>query len=287
MEMTTVMLKPVRSLCLIVALVPAPMLGQELVPDVDRLSLGADTLTIYMVSGVDTSAAGYVIDELSFGNYHDTPAIIRVYRSESTILGSRSDTLIDARATFEPIAVKSWTERGAEQLEFGSGRVKGTIWIADGSAIEVDEELPAGAINAASFDLVLRASDLGAGAEYELRAFVAPIRTVLTLRAHVSGMEEVAGHQCWRVEVEAAGMPVTFWISEADRRLVRQKMVIRPDAFILFDLPARFETEPPISTSYHAPGADAVRIMDQQLRSRQPPIPICHLPVTSRARQPV
>ena len=146
MEMTTVMLKRVRPLFLIVALVPAPMLGQELLPAADRLSLGADTLAVYMVSGADTSAAGYVVDELSFGDHHGTPTIVRVYRSESTILGSRSDTLIGARATFEPIAVKSWTDSGAEQLQFGSGRVTGTIWIADGSAVEVDEELPAGAL---------------------------------------------------------------------------------------------------------------------------------------------
>jgi hypothetical protein len=243
------MFKRMCPLFLVPAFLPTPTLGQTLAPDAARLSLGADTLAVYMVSGSDTTAVGYVIDAISFGNHHGTPAIIRRYTSESTILGSRSDTLIDARATFEPLAVKSWTDRGAEQLEFGSERVTGTIWIADGSEVQVDEELPSGAINAASFDLVLRASDLEVGVEYERQAFVAPIRAVLTLRAHVSGTDEVAGQQCWRVEVEFAGMPVTFWVSQTDRSLVRQEMVIRPDAVILFDSPARLEIQPPISTS--------------------------------------
>jgi hypothetical protein len=55
------------------------------------------------------------------------------------------------------------------------------------------------------------------------------------LTATVAGSEVVEGHgDTWRIEADVAGLPVTFWISKASRRLVRQIIHVSPVFQIMF-----------------------------------------------------
>ncbi len=214
---------------------PASTLAQDSSLDGARLSLGVDTLIIYFISDDDTTEAGFIVDELTLGEYAGDSALIRVYRGTSPILGSGVDSLINAHRDLAPLAVHSTGDRGGQQLKFIADRVTGSLWLPDGQKVAIDTALPPNTIDSGSFDLALRASDLAIGKEIRFAAFVANARAVLTLDALVAGIEEVAGVDCWRVDANFVGTPITFWISRTDRSLLRQLMTLRAGVTMLIE----------------------------------------------------
>jgi hypothetical protein len=56
-----------------------------------------------------------------------------------------------------------------------------------------------------------------------------------TITARVTASETLPGFgSTWRVEADYAGMPVTFWIAAASRRVVRQVIRVSPGTELLY-----------------------------------------------------
>jgi hypothetical protein len=160
--------------------------------------------------------------------------LFRVYRTEDRVLGSRLDSLTDDLVTLAPVRHRSRTNDGSQFLEFGTGRVTGTLHGPAGDSTMVDVQLDGGVFNSSSFDMVLRSAPLAEGWTTTVPAFLPSSRSILQLEARVVGVEIVHGERCWRVDADFDGMPVTFWITQDGRKLRQQMMRIRPDVSILF-----------------------------------------------------
>jgi hypothetical protein len=212
---------------------PAAAQGGAPDPDARRLRPGVDSLAIYLVRGADTTRTGTLRDELAVVREGDRDLLRRVYVSSDRVLGARVDTLVDGLADLRPVRHRSRTERSAEALDFAAGRASGWLRLANQDSVGVDAAA-AGAYNASSFDLVLRASSLRDGWEATVPAFLPPARAISPMRARVTGVESVGGEPCWRVQAEFSGTPVTFWIGQSSRALRQQVLQVRPDVQILF-----------------------------------------------------
>ena len=225
-------------LSLLALLLPTTASAQRsLGVDAGRLAVGTDSLAIYYVSGTDTTRTGTLRDELTMVEEGGRRLVRRVYGTVDRLLGTRLDSLTDIASTLEPVRHRSRTDRGREALDFAAGRVAGWLWLADGDSVRVQAAVEAGVINASTFDLALRASDLREGWQAEIPAFLPSTRSVTALTARVAGVDSVDGESCWRVEAVFAGTPVTFWIGQRSRALRQQVMRLRPDAAILFRRP--------------------------------------------------
>ena len=202
-------------------------------PDARRLQPGVDSLAVFLVRGTDTTRTGTLRDELTVITAGGAPALRRVYVTMDQVLGTRVDTLVDVLADLRPLQHRSRTDRALEAIDFAAGRATGWMRLANGDSAAVDA-VAAGAFNASSFDLVLRASSLRAGWDVTVPAFLPTTRAVSPFRARVTGVETVGGEGCWRVQAEFTGTPVTFWIGQTSRALRQQVMQVRPDVQILF-----------------------------------------------------
>jgi hypothetical protein len=210
-----------------------------------------DTLGIYLIRDADTPEAGFIIDELTLGEYANDSVLIRVYKTSSAF-GSGIDSLVNTHRALKPLLAHSTRDGGGQQLKFTTDRVTGSIWLPNGQEVQIDTHLPPNIIDSGSFDLALRASELAIGQTMAMQAFVANARAVLSLDADVARIEEVSGVDCWRVDANFVGVPVTFWISRADRSLVRQVMVLQPDLSMLID------SKPLPALSFHAAVLEAL-----------------------------
>ena len=200
-----------------------------------RIAVRTDTLRVRFVQGSDTTETGMIVDAISVEVVRGRHALVRVYQSNDRLLGTRRDSIVDARSTLRPIAHVSVSTRSQERLEFAADRVTGTVTLASGEPVAVDKPLAAGLLNSSSFDLALRSAPLAAGWGARFMAFVPSTRETVTLRARVSGVDTIGGRACWRVEAEFTGLPVSFWIDQADRRLCRQVMTPRVGLAIIFE----------------------------------------------------
>lgn len=227
-----------RRLLLLASLLAVAPLGAQSpsspppAPDGRLLRESTDTLAMYLVQGTDTSEIGMAIDRLSRVTRDGRTLLLRVYRTQSAILGNGVDSLVDDAATLAPVRQASRGSSGIMQVEFGDGRARGLLRLPTGDSVVVDAALPAVVYQASSFDLVLRASPLDDGWRAEVPSWLTTSRAVSGMRAEVRGMEVVAGRECWRVEAEFTGMSVAFWIDRETRALCQQEM--RPRAGMTF-----------------------------------------------------
>jgi hypothetical protein len=206
-------------------------LSAQATPDGRRLTLGTDTLDVYLVRGADTSWVGRVVDELRViegGRLH------RVYQSDNQVFGGSLDTLTDDLRTLRPIAIRNRTGRSASFFKFGRGRATGWNYPQNADSVMVDVPIDEGVFSGSSVDLVLRASPLSANWRGELPMFLSTSGTVAQFRAWVGGEVVIAGVPVWQVNADFAGMSVTFWIAKDSRRMLRQTMQLAPDAVMLY-----------------------------------------------------
>lgn len=198
--------------------------------------VGTETLTIYVIRGRDTTRTGVLIDRLAVDTAGGGPRVVRVYRSVDQVLGQRLDTIVGGgwlAAHRVPQSGVDWFRASRVRARPRHGR--------DGPRqrrLHRDRRAaPANVYNGASFDLVLRASPLSDAFEVTVPGFLAGTRSVTPLSARVTGVGAIAGHDCWVVSTEFAGLPVTFWIDVATRQLRQQVMHVRADMQILFAPP--------------------------------------------------
>ncbi|MHB0950254.1 MAG: DUF3108 domain-containing protein [Gemmatimonadaceae bacterium] len=195
---------------------------------------GTDSLAVYVVRGNDTTETGILVDELRVIEQGGTPVVQRVYRSVDKVLGWRLDTLLDAQASLAPIRHRSRTEKSFEFLEYGDRAVTGWIPPEGSDSARVQVVLPSTIYNSSSLDLVVRALPLREGWEATIPAFVSAKREIAQVQMRVAGSEVVGGEECWRVDADFMGLPVTFWVGKDSRALRQQTMRVRPDVMLLF-----------------------------------------------------
>ena len=203
---------------------------QAVRPRPDILQPGTDTLYQYLIRGVDTAFVGTVVDVMERTTLNERAVIRRIYSGESRLSGASRDTLIDDATTLRPVRSASYSSRAIERVEYSHDRAVGWIHQPNGDSLRIDVPVPPQVYSASSFDMVLRASELDDGWSATVPAFVASSRVVVPMTARVIGEERIDDWECWRVDAEFMGMPVTFWIERNSRRLCRQEM--RPEAGI-------------------------------------------------------
>jgi hypothetical protein len=213
---------------------PAALPAQAADADGTRLQLGADTLFVYAIRGADTVPTGRVVDALSVIQVAGGEALQRVYWTSDALLGGGLDTMVDMRASLAPSYFHTRRNRGEARATFARDSAIGYSLLASGDSIEFRSALPPGSINAATFDLVLRASSLDVGRTWNLTGFDASSRTLVPLTAQVVGEEQVEGESCWHIQAAFGGLAVHFWVAKDTRRLRRQVMVLEPDLRVLF-----------------------------------------------------
>lgn len=204
--------------------------GQRIEPFPDVLLEGTDTLYQYLVRGVDTVYLGMVTDEVSFRTIGGRRVVHRVYTAENRLTGPSRDTIIDDAVTLAPVRSASYSRRAIEIVEFRDGRALGWVRQSTGDSIRIDVALSGQVFSSASFDLVIRASEIDESWRVTVPALVPSSRVVVPMMAR--GVDEENfdedGTECWKVEAEFMGMPVTFWVERDSRLICRQEM--RPQA---------------------------------------------------------
>lgn len=196
-----------------------------------------DTLTIWAVRGKDTVAAGHVIDRIAIVGPEGERRFVRTYITLSTLLPTRVDTMVDMVNGLVP--VRAVTVRGDSSyvLEFRNDTLKGEFLTPFGRRQRVDWRLPPHVINGSNFDLLIRGSLLGMGDTISTIA-VDPdgFFGVRRLIAKVDGQEEIEGKQAWRVISNFPnGMRATFWIDQATRALVQQRLELSSGVELIFN----------------------------------------------------
>lgn len=207
-----------------------PATAQQVTLYPELLSPGTDTLYQYLVRGTDTSFVGTVVDELSVRTVDGRRVLHRVYAGDSRLTGPSRDTIVDDAVTMAPVRTASYSGRAIEHVAYSSDRAQGWLRQPTGDSVRIDVALPPKVSSSSSFDLVLRASPLDDGWTATVPSFVPSSRVVVPMTARVVREEIVDDWECWRVEAEFMGMPVTFWVERETRRLCRQEM--RPQAGI-------------------------------------------------------
>lgn len=202
--------------------------------DASRLTLGVDSLAIFLVRGRDTTRIGTVWDELRTIDNSGAPELQRIYRSRNELLGARIDTIVSTFPSLAPVRQRSISARSNERLDFSAGRVTGSIGLTEGGSAPFNLELPTPVYSSASFDLLLRASPLSHEWSVTVPALVPSARTVIPLRAEVVGGETISAEECWRLDADFAGSAVSFWIGKKSRRLCQQVLHLQPGVELLF-----------------------------------------------------
>lgn len=199
-----------------------------------RLPLQVDTFAVFLVRGSDTTRTGSVVDEVRA----DQGRLMRIYTASDRVLGEMLDTIVDVLRDLRPIAIKTRSSERVASLRYDSSNVSGWVRLPNGDSTTVQVPLSGPVFDGASFDLVVRASDLAEGDSLVAPSFIIGPNTVSPIAGAVVGSTLVDGHACWIFKANFAGMPVTFWIDKETRALRRQLMQLRVDIGILFTHPA-------------------------------------------------
>ena len=206
-------------------------------PDGRRLHLTTDSLDVFVVQLGQSRRTGYLVDRLDTVRADGQTMLRRIRRTKDEVLGSSADTIVHALATLQPRSERSHSDRGTVRLDWQTSRVVGVVEEPESPVRSIDSPLPGGWYDSESFDLLLRASPLADGYGVAVPTF-SGLQGSRVLTAKVTASEALADHgDTWRVEADLAGVPVTFWISKASRKLVRQIIHVSPVLQIMFVAP--------------------------------------------------
>lgn len=197
------------------------------------LPLQVDTFAVFVIQGRDTIRTGTLIDALRASGGRLT----RIYSQSDRVLGPQLDTIISNVADLRPVSYVSASPTGIRHLTYSPGVVTGWSRLPDGDSAAVRVSLPPTVYDGASYDLVVRASQLADDFALTVPAFMAGPNAVGSVTGHVTATATVDGHACWVFNANFAGMPVTFWIDKSTRALRRQLMQPRVDFAVLFTRP--------------------------------------------------
>jgi hypothetical protein len=192
-------------------------------PDGRRLTLGTDSLEVFIVRQGQQQRTGTILDRLDTVRVNGELRFRRVYLRVDLVLGNGVDTLVDRFPDVAPRSVQSWSDDGGtEAIAWRGARVTGAVEQPNKPRRSIDTTLASSVYSNASFDLILRACPLTDG--YEVAAPVYSGRRGAQNRtAKVTATEVVPGFgETWRVDANVGEFAVTYWIAKSSRRLVRQ-----------------------------------------------------------------
>lgn len=202
-------------------------------PDVrmDRVRLGTDTMQVYLEHGGEQVHAGVQWDEIRVIDVGGSPAVQRVYRQASEMLGERVDTIVSSVPGLRP---RSFVTHGPMPLAivFRADSIVGWRTGEEGARVPVAHAVRSPVYDGSSFDLIVRAGALAEGYRISIPAYLSTGDSIVMLSAEVTGSERVEVEDgrfvdTWEVEMDFAGLSTTLWIDKRTRSLARQ--VIRLD----------------------------------------------------------
>jgi Protein of unknown function (DUF3108) len=125
-------------------------------------------------------------------------------------------------------------------VAYARGRAKGSATTPGPQGmktIAVDTIVPPGAVDDNALQSFLPALPLGAGKSFQVPVFSSGQGTSKVMTVTVTGSESVtvpAGtFEAWKVEVAGGQVPVTFWVSKTEPRVVKMGFAGAPMAFEL------------------------------------------------------
>jgi hypothetical protein len=205
-------------------------------PDVDArfIRAGVDTLAVFLTRDGKRERIAYVIDAISLETSSNGDTLIRRVYSWIDKGRVRTDTIVDERNRFTMRRYyATLPSGGANVVSLTSGRLSGSVERLR-KTVTIDSAVAGPVYNGATLDLLLRASPLALGYEVEVPAFI-PENGVVPIKARVAGSDTVPGAGVyWRVTANFAGLPVTFWIDQTNRRLGRQTLEPGPGVRLEF-----------------------------------------------------
>jgi len=220
-----------------------------------RLQLKTDTFAQYIVRGDDTSSTGLVVSTLRA----EGRLLTRIYRMNNEAT-PQYDSIVDRLSDLHPVAHAMYSDVVSTRVRFAGGAVTGWVRVPNGDTISADMSVPPDVYNAASFDVLVRASPLRDGLELNLSGFRAGPGAVVAMRGRVTGSASVDDRSCWVFKGYNGGVPVVFWIDKETRALRRMTMHFKPDEIYL--LAAR----PPRVAPFTDTEKQGLIVTDQALR---------------------
>ena len=205
-------------------------------PTIDgrRLRQRADTFAHYLVNRAeqDTVRAGDVVETI----VSDGKSLTHIFSAVLDSVLTQTDTLVHTM-DLRPVSHRSHSGKTSFAVRFSGTRVTGS-WTDSAGTKPIDRPLAAAVYNAASFDLVVRASNLAQGAELDLVGYRAGVDSAIRLRGSVTGVAVVDGRSCWVFQGINGDSRVSFWIDQATRDLRRQ-VVESPDRAFAIEMKSR------------------------------------------------
>jgi hypothetical protein len=217
--------------------------GQRDSVNAARLTLGVDSLEIFLLSGGAERRVGRLWDELQRIDVNGTTLVRRVYRTENAVFGPTLDTTYSTWPELRPHAHKAEGRTYTADVIYRADSVVGRRSVTLGTIVPIGRRLSGETTDAASFDLRIRASVLSADFELVSSAYLAAQDSVAQLRARVTGEQRwragVTGPivDVWVVQMDFVGLASTLWIDKATRALVRQTLRLAPEVTIMWTRP--------------------------------------------------
>ncbi len=188
--------------------------------DGHRIPIRTDTMAEYLIKGADTIRTGYVIDRVSV----DGDQLTRIYEGHSKATGNMRDSIVDRVGDLHPIVLDDQSAEMVALVRYGADSVTGWMRTPTGDSVKIAVGLPKVVYDGASFDLVIRASDLREGFELDVPIFEVGPNSVSEVGGRVAGSETIGGHDCWVFKGHFGSMAVSFWIDK-DTRALRQQLL--------------------------------------------------------------
>lgn len=164
--------------------------------------------------------------------------------SSQAMAGMSQVTSVDFSKTLEMRAVRQTGQvRGSEMkidVTYDKGRAKGSATTPGPQGLKsivVDTTVPRGAVDDNLLQGLLHTLPLGEGKSFSIPVFSSGQGSTTMMTARVAGAESVtvpAGtFNAWKVEISGGPVPVQFWVSKAQPRVVKLGFGAAPMAFEL------------------------------------------------------
>jgi hypothetical protein len=212
----------------------APIAGAQSPFDAARLVLRSDSFAV-VVQGRTVGGVRETIERTATG--------FRL-TSAQAMAGMSQSTNVDFSKSLEMRAVKQTGQvRGSEMkidVTYDKGRAKGSATTPGPQGLKtivVDTTVPRGAVDDNLLQGLLHTLPLGEGKSFTIPVFSSGQGTTTMMTAKVVGAESVtvpAGtFDTWKLEISGGPVPVQFWVSKAQPRVVKLGFGGAPMAFEL------------------------------------------------------
>jgi hypothetical protein len=195
----------------------------------------ADTLSMWIVRGADTLAVGRQLHFFSVRRESGVALLFRVVITDAAVFGPRIDTLISHLDSGYPVRWVTATPQMTDRIDVTGGRAKGRVTGAGDQPVDLDVAVPEGSLHAANIDLELSRRLLPVGDVLTLHLFIPNAAGGGDAQFRVEGIETIGAEQAWRIRALNLGNRLTLWVSQRDRRILRQTMVGPNGVAVLFD----------------------------------------------------